>query len=76
MDCENGSDCVLSLKYVFRNRNMQLISNQSYQCRYCDVMNPVIMQNDKWFRYLFPVPQSESGLAIGVIFNLNTPHVR
>jgi hypothetical protein len=39
-------------------------------------MKPVIMQNDKWFRYLFAVPQSESGLAIGVIFNLNTPQVR
>jgi len=34
------------------------------------------MQNDKWFRYLFPVPQSESGLAIVVIFNPNTPQVR
>ena len=39
-------------------------------------MKPVIMQNGKWFRYLFPGPHSESGLAIGVIFNLNTPQVR
>jgi len=48
----------------------------SYQCRYCDVMKLVIMQNDKWFRYIFPLPQSESGLAIVVIFNPNTPQVR
>jgi hypothetical protein len=39
-------------------------------------MKPVIMQNDKWFRYLFPVPQSESGLAIVAIFNPNALQVR